>query len=64
MNGCSAHTPGATVQRIELALAGITDMAAANRYLKETYMPAFNAEFMQPPAEEGVFLALDRRAAC
>lgn len=37
----------------ELALAGITDMAAANRYLKEVYMPAFNAEFMQPAREEG-----------
>lgn len=37
----------------ELALAGITDMAAANRYLKEVYMPAFNAEFMQPAAECG-----------
>lgn len=37
----------------ELALAGITDMAAANRYLREVYMPAFNAEFMQPAAEQG-----------
>ena len=37
----------------ELALAGITDMAAANHYLKEVYMPAFNAEFMQPAAVEG-----------
>lgn len=37
----------------ELALAGITDMAAANRYLAEVYMPAFNAEFMQPAMEEG-----------
>lgn len=37
----------------ELALAGITDMAAANRYLRETYMPAFNREFAQPPHEEG-----------
>jgi hypothetical protein len=37
----------------ELALFGITDMAAANRYLAETYRPAFNAEFMQPPMEEG-----------
>jgi transposase len=36
----------------ELALAGITDMAAANRYLRENYLPAFNAEFMQPAAEE------------
>lgn len=37
----------------ELALAGITEMAAANRYLAETYRPAFNAEFMQPAMEEG-----------
>jgi len=37
----------------ELALAGITDMAAANRYLTELYRPAFNAEFMQPAMEEG-----------
>ena len=37
----------------ELVLAGITDMAAANRYLRETYMPAFNREFAQPPQEEG-----------
>lgn len=31
----------------ELALADISDMAAANQYLKEVYLPAFNAEFMQ-----------------
>lgn len=37
----------------ELALAGITDMAEANRYLIETYQPGFNAEFMQPAMEEG-----------
>ena len=37
----------------ELALAGITDMAAANRYLRESYMPMFNKEFAQPPQEEG-----------
>jgi hypothetical protein len=37
----------------ELEAAGITDMAAANRYLKQVYMPAFNAEFMQPSMEEG-----------
>ena len=37
----------------ELALAGIADMAAANRYLHEVYRPAFNAEFMQPAMEEG-----------
>jgi transposase len=37
----------------ELELAGITDMEEANRYLIDTYQPAFNAEFMQPPMEEG-----------
>jgi len=37
----------------ELAAAGITQMAAANRYLLEQYMPAFNQEFMQPAREEG-----------
>ena len=37
----------------ELVLAGITDMAAANRYLKEVYMPTFNAEFVQPASEQG-----------
>lgn len=37
----------------ELAAAGITDMAAANRYLREVYRPAFNAEFAQPAPEEG-----------
>jgi len=29
----------------ELAAAGITDMDTANAYLKDKYMPAFNAEF-------------------
>lgn len=37
----------------ELALHGITDMDEANRYLIETYMPAYNAEFAQPAIEEG-----------
>ena len=37
----------------ELAVAGITDMEAANRYLREVYMPAFNAEFMRAPREQG-----------
>lgn len=37
----------------ELALAGITHMADANRYLANTYRPAFNAEFTQPAMEEG-----------
>lgn len=37
----------------ELALAGITQMAAANRYLKQHYLPAYNAEFRQPALESG-----------
>lgn len=37
----------------ELVLAGISEMAAANRYLNKVCMPAFNAEFMQPASEEG-----------
>ena len=36
----------------ELALAGITDLPAANRYLTEVYIPAFNAEFRRSPAED------------
>jgi len=37
----------------ELALAGITRMDQANRYLQEVYMPAHNAEFAQLAMEEG-----------
>jgi transposase len=37
----------------ELALAGITDRDAANRYLAEVYRPAFNQEFSHPAREEG-----------
>ena len=37
----------------ELALEGITDMASANRYIQETYLPAFNAEFARPAREDG-----------
>jgi len=37
----------------ELAFYDITDMEAANRYLRQTYLPAHNAEFCQPPLEEG-----------
>lgn len=37
----------------ELAKAGITDMAAANRYLDEVYMPNHNAEFALPVLETG-----------
>lgn len=37
----------------ELVLHGITDMEEANRYLQQTYLPAHNVEFCQPPLEEG-----------
>ena len=37
----------------ELALADITDMTAANRYVAEVYRPAFNREFTHPAPEEG-----------
>jgi transposase len=37
----------------ELAAAGITTMAEANRYLSEVYRPAFNQEFTEPPREQG-----------
>jgi transposase len=37
----------------ELAFQGITTMEAANHYLAQVYLPAFNTEFMQPAAEEG-----------
>ena len=37
----------------ELVFFGITKMAQANRHLRERYLPAFNAEFMEPVAEPG-----------
>ena len=37
----------------ELALNGITDMDEANRYIQESYLAAYNAEFMQPTPEDG-----------
>lgn len=37
----------------ELALAGITERAAANRYLAQVYMPRHNAEFAVPAAQPG-----------
>lgn len=37
----------------ELRLRGITTVAAANRYLKETFIPEFNARFAVPAAEPG-----------
>lgn len=37
----------------ELALAGITEMAAANRYLAERFLPAHNQRFAVPASEGG-----------
>ena len=37
----------------ELALAGITDMAAANRYLSERFLPQHNTRFMVGATESG-----------
>jgi len=37
----------------ELALAGITDMESANRYIAEVYLPRYNAEFKRPASESG-----------
>jgi len=37
----------------ELALAGIADMAAANQYLAEHFLPAYNRRFAVPAVEAG-----------
>ena len=43
----------------ELAYFHITEMSEANRYLREYYLPAFNAEFKEPATEQGSgFVAL------
>jgi hypothetical protein len=44
----------------ELALAGLTTIAAANRWLAETYWPAHNAAFAVAPAEAGSAFVADR----
>jgi transposase len=37
----------------ELRLAGISDVAAANEFLRERYLGEFNRMFARPPAEQG-----------
>ncbi len=37
----------------ELALAGITDRAAANQFLRDVFLPAYNRRFAVPAAEAG-----------
>jgi hypothetical protein len=44
----------------ELTLAGITAVAAANRFLAEVYLPGHNARFAKPPEiAESAFVAVD-----
>src|SRR6266545_3030884 len=44
----------------ELALAGIADIQAANRFIAQTYLPAHNARFAKPAAvEDSAFVAAD-----
>ena len=44
-----------------LRLAGITMVPAANRYLRERFLPAFNYEFGRPPADPApAFVPLGR----
>jgi hypothetical protein len=45
----------------ELRVAGIATVAVANRYLREQFLPAFNAEFERPPADPtSAFVPLGR----
>ena len=45
----------------ELRVAGITTVAAANRYVGDRFLPAFNAEFGRPPADPApAFVPLGR----
>ncbi|TGP24870.1 MULTISPECIES: hypothetical protein [unclassified Mesorhizobium] len=44
----------------ELALAGIADIEAANRFIAQTYLPAHNARFARPAAvQDSAFVAAD-----
>ena len=43
----------------ELALAGITTVAAANTFIREVYLPEHNARFSVPAEQEGsAFVAI------
>jgi hypothetical protein len=45
----------------ELRVAGITTVAAANRYLRARFIPAFNNEFARPPSDPtSAFVPLGR----
>jgi transposase len=44
----------------ELQFAGITDMEAANRFIRDVYLPAHNARFSKPPQiAESAFVTAD-----
>ncbi len=46
----------------ELRVAGIRTVPAANRYVRECFLPAYNARFARPPADpESAFVPLGRR---
>src|SRR5450432_2134411 len=47
----------------ELALAGISTVAAANRWLAESYIPAHNATFAVAAERDGTAFLQDRTAA-
>ena len=53
--GRSERTFGTLQDRLlkELRLAGITDIEAANAFIRDIYLPAHNARFAVPPAGEG-----------
>ena len=45
----------------ELALAGIADLEAANRFIRDVYLPAHNARFASPPEiAESAFVAAEQ----
>jgi hypothetical protein len=47
----------------ELTLAGISDVASANRFIREVYLPAHNARFAKPAAlAESAFVTVRDRA--
>jgi transposase len=47
----------------ELRLAGVSDVAAANRFLREHYIAAYNKAFAIAPAQEGTAFVEDRAEA-
>lgn len=47
----------------ELRLAGITTLEAANRWIAQTYIPAYNAAFAVAPEQDGTAFVSDRTGA-